>query len=309
MHADRFVSYSVVGDVSPHYQNGEYCMAKFTNYATLSYNGGRIDSNTVTGELIEILTVSKTAVESSYTAKGTITYVLSLVNSGTVPLNGLTVTDRLGGYVFQQETVYPLAYIENSVRYYVNGVLQTTPSVEMGPPLVIQGLTIPAGGNAILIYETAVTAYAPLGVDASIVNQAVITGAGIAEPLVAEATVEAEQRADLNIRKALCPTSVAENGQLTYTFVIENFGSLPAMESDSVILADTFSPSLRSVVVTFDGTTWTEGAQYTYQAATGVFSTIAGQITVPAAEYEQNADGSWTVTPGSVTLTVSGTLT
>ena len=42
-------------------------MAIFTNYATLSYNGGTINSNTVTGELLE--TISATKPQSS-TATG-----------------------------------------------------------------------------------------------------------------------------------------------------------------------------------------------------------------------------------------------
>ena len=36
-------------------------MASFTNVATLSYNGNLISSNTVTGELQEALSASKTA--------------------------------------------------------------------------------------------------------------------------------------------------------------------------------------------------------------------------------------------------------
>ena len=41
-------------------------MASFTNFATLSYNGGTTNSNTVTGELLEALTVTKTAVVKNY---------------------------------------------------------------------------------------------------------------------------------------------------------------------------------------------------------------------------------------------------
>ena len=36
-------------------------MASFTNFATLIYNGGTSNSNTVTGELLETLTLTKTA--------------------------------------------------------------------------------------------------------------------------------------------------------------------------------------------------------------------------------------------------------
>ena len=98
-------------------------MASFTNFATLSYNGGTTNSNTVTGELLEALTVTKTAVVKNYAANDKITYILSIVNSGAQPVTNLTVTDNLGAYEFNSGTVYPLAYVPNSVRYYVNGVL------------------------------------------------------------------------------------------------------------------------------------------------------------------------------------------
>lgn len=37
-------------------------MATFTNFATLSYNGGTTTSNVVTGELLETLSATKIAV-------------------------------------------------------------------------------------------------------------------------------------------------------------------------------------------------------------------------------------------------------
>ena len=57
----------------------------------------------------------------TYGTDGRVTYILSLVNSGTAPLTGLTITDDLGGYAFNAGTVYPLAYTAGSVRYYQNG--------------------------------------------------------------------------------------------------------------------------------------------------------------------------------------------
>ena len=97
-------------------------MATFTNSATLSYNGYVTTSNTVTGTLQEVLTATKVAVVDSYEAGGNITYVISLVNSGTTALTGLTVTDDLGAYTFNTQTLYPLSYTPDSVNYYVNGV-------------------------------------------------------------------------------------------------------------------------------------------------------------------------------------------
>lgn len=282
-------------------------MASFTNFATLIYNGGTSNSNTVTGELLETLTLTKTAASSRYTARDNVTYVLSLVNGGTTPLTELTLTDNLGGYAFGTDTVYPLTYNEGTLRVYVNGVLQTTPTVTAGPPLTVTGLTVPAGGNALLVYEAAVTRYAPLDQEAAI-NTATVTGGGLAAPLTAQATLAAAQRADLTVSKAICPATVTESGQLTYTFVLQNFGNTAATAGDNVILTDTFDPALTGLTVTYNGDAWKEGDNYTYDAATGTFATIAGQITVPAATYTQETDGTYTVTPGTTTVTVTGTV-
>ena len=283
-------------------------MASFTNFATLSYNGGTTNSNIVTGEILEALTTVKTAVSANYSAGDRITYALSLVNTGTAAITDYTVTDNLGGYTVGANTVYPLAYNAGTVRYYINGVLQTAPTVTAGPPLTVTGLTVPAGGNAVLIYETTATSVAPLATGDSVTNTATITGGGLTNTITAQATVEAANSADLTISKALSPTTVTENGQITYTFVISNTGNTEATAADNVVVTDTFDPILRNIAVTYNGTAWTEGTNYTYNAATGVFTTLAGQITVPAATFTQNTDGTFTVTPGTATLVITGTV-
>lgn len=303
--ASPLPAYSVWGE-TPQSDIGVCDMARFTNYATLSYNGGTTDSNTVTGELLATLSMTKTAVMDDYTQKDDVTYVISLVNGGTTAVTGLTVTDDLGGYTLGENTVYPLAYTDGSLRYYVNGVLQAAPAVTAGPPLVVTGVSIPAGGNALLIYETSVTNYAPLGPEATITNTATVTGNGFDQ--TAQETIAMEPRADLSISKALCPVTVTENGQLTYTFVIENAGNVAAAAADNVVLTDTFDPKLNSIAVTFNGAPWSEGVNYTYDTTTGLFQTLPGQITVPAATYTQKTDGTWTVTPGVAVLTVTGTV-
>lgn len=283
-------------------------MASFTNFATLSYNGGTTNSNIVTGEILEALTAVKTAVSANYSAGDRITYALSLVNTGTAAITDYTVTDDLGGYTVGANTVYPLAYNAGTVRYYINGVLQTAPTVTAGPPLTVTGLTVPAGGNAVLIYETTATSVAPLATGDSITNTATITGGGLTNTITAQATVETANSADLTISKALSPTTVTENGRITYTFVISNTGNTEATAADNVVVTDTFDPILRNIAVTYNGTAWTEGTNYTYNAATGVFTTLAGQITVPAATFTQNTDGTFTVTPGTTTLVITGTV-
>ena len=120
--------------------------------------------------------------------------------------------------------------------------------------------------------------------------------------------METANSAELSISKALSPTTVTENGQITYTFVISNTGNTEATATGNVVVTDTFAPILRNIAVTYNGTAWTEGTNYTYNAATGVFTTLAGQITVPAATFTQNTDGTFTVTPGTATLVITGTV-
>ena len=234
--------------------------------------------------------------------------MVALRNTGPTALTGVSITDNLGGYPFGAGTLYPLTYVPGSATYYTNGVLQPAPSVTPGPPLSVTNLSIPAGGNALLIYEASVNSFAPLAVGSTIINTATASGGGISAPVSATETITAGQQATLTISKSLSPTVITENGQLTYTFIIENTGNTPAVATDNIVVTDTFAPILDPIAVTFNGTTWTAGVNYTYNAATGEFSTIAGQITVPAATYTQNPDGTWTITPGVSTLTVTGTV-
>ena len=283
-------------------------MATFTNRATLSYSGRTTDSNVVTGTVTETLSVTKTALTSTYSAFGRQTYVISFVNTGTVPYTGLTVTDDLGAYTEGGNTYYPLAYTENSLRYYVNGILQAAPTVAATQPLTISGITVPAGGNALLVYETDLTGLAPLDAAGQITNTATVTGAGLTTPVTDSETINAAADADLTITKALSPTVVPENGTITYTFTIQNFGNTDAVATDDVTVTDTFDPVLSDLTVTYQGTAWTEGVNYNYDPVTGVFSTVPGQITVPAATYTRAETGEWIVNPGAVTLTVTGTI-
>ena len=138
-------------------------MATFTNQATLTYNGQTVNSNTVTGQMISPLTMTKTTLDDVYATGDTITYVVSLVNDGSTTYDDLTLTDNLGSSeVGGEEMSYPLSYVPNSIRYFINGVLQSAPTVSPEEPLTVTGISVPAGGNTMLIYETEVTAAAPL---------------------------------------------------------------------------------------------------------------------------------------------------
>lgn len=72
-------------------------MAIFSNQAALTYNGTTTTSNIAYGEILEVLTVTKTAIESGYTPDAIVTYAVTLRNTDTAPLTDLTVSDDLGG--------------------------------------------------------------------------------------------------------------------------------------------------------------------------------------------------------------------
>ena len=284
-------------------------MAQFTNQAQLSYNNATVNSNVAVGEVLEVLSANKTAVTTTYAQGGDITYVISAVNSGATPIGGITVTDNLGAYMFGETTLYPLTYKDGSVRLYINGVLQAAPIVVAGPPLVVSGITLPANSNMVLIYEANVNTFAPLGDEDSIINIATVSGNGISTPITVTETVTPISEAMLDITKSISPVPVAENGVVTYTFVIRNSGNAPADTSANVTLTDTFNPILSDLTVLLNGVALAEGTGYTYAVTEGDFATVPGVITVPAATYAQDpVSGVWSVTPGTTTLTVTGTI-
>ena len=259
-------------------------MAQFTNQAQLRYGNSVTNSNIAVGEILEVLSISKTAVKNTYHPGGTVTYIISIVNSGTTPITGLTLTDDLGAYAFSTTSLTPLTYLDNTVKYYTNGTLQAAPAVTAGPPLVFSGLTVPANGNLTLVYETAVNQYAPLTNESFITNTVTASGDGITS-ITAKETVNAEALPLLGIT------------------------NVPANEATAVIVTDTFNPILSNLTVTFNGSTWTEGEDYTYDKTTGTFATGAGKVTVPAATFTVNeTTGEWSSNPGFSTLTITGTV-
>ena len=284
-------------------------MAVFTNQATLTYNGVSTNSNIAFGEILDVLSVTKTSVEGSYAQGDTVTYVVTLRNTGGNTLANLTVNDDLGAYTYETNTVYPLTYVNGSTLYYVNGVLQPSPAVTVGPPLSISGISIPANGDAVIVYQAVANGYANPQAGGNVVNTVTVTGDGLSAPITATATVDAETAANLTISKSITPSQVVDNDRVTYTFVIQNTGNEAVLATDDAIINDLFNPILTALAVTFEGVAWTEGTQYNYDETTGQFTTVAGNITVPAATYTRDTvTGEYILTPGIATLVVTGTV-
>lgn len=283
-------------------------MATFTNQATLIFNGQSTSSNVTTGEIITGLTLTKTAISSTYKKDGRVSYIVTVSNAGAAVTNA-TLTDNLGEYAVGALTVYPLTYVTGSLLYYQNGTLATGATAVGGPPLVITGIDIPAGGNVQLIYEVETNEYTPNALGSTVLNVATLTDYGAGDPLSDTATVNADADVALNIAKAICPTVVSDDGTLTYTFIIQNAGNTAVVATDDLVVRDTFNPILNSITVTLNGTVLTEGTDYTYDPTTGEFATLPGVITVPAATHTQDpTTGVYSTTPGVAVLTIAGTV-
>lgn len=284
-------------------------MPAFTNQATLTYGGNTTNSNIVTGEIVDVLSAEKRALNTTYNRDDTVTYVINLVNTGSTALNGLVLNDNLGAYTFGTTTVYPLTYVDGTMRLYVNGAAQPNPQVTATEPLSATGINIPAGGNATIIYQATVNNFAPLDTGNTINNAVNFTGAGLTEPVTADAVITASDEALLAISKSVSPTTVSENETLNYTFIIQNIGNASSGVTENAVVSDTLNPILDPITVTYDGTPWTENVNYTYDRTTGIFRTTDGQITVPAATFTQDpTTGAYIITPGTSVLTISGTV-
>ena len=284
-------------------------MAIFSNQATLTYGGNTTNSNIAFGEILDVVAATKTAIEGVYTPGQLVSYVVTLRNTGNAALTNLTITDDLGAYEFAGNTRYPLTYEAGSAAFFVDGVPQAAPAVTAGPPLVITGINLPSGSDGVLVYQARANEFADPAVGGTIVNTVTVTGNGINEPITATETVDAATEAELTISKSITPTQVVDNDRVTYTFVIQNTGNEAVVATDNAAITDTFDPILTDLVVTFNGAAWTEGVQYNYDEATGLFTTVPGQILVPAATYTQDpVTGAYTGTPGIATLIVTGTI-
>lgn len=283
-------------------------MATFFNRATLTYGTNSITSNTVSGEILQTLTATKTASNDSYALGDVITYAVALVNSGATNLTGLTLTDDLGEFSISENlSVTPLDYVLGSLLYYVNGVLQPTPPIITASPLSFSGISIPAGGDAVIIYNAVPNEFAPLTAGSEITNTVTVSGNSALGDITAEETISVANAPLLSILKSLSPETVTENGTVTYTLLIENRGNAPV--TSDLIVSDVFDPILENITVTYNGSVWSEGVNYTYDEATGVFSSLPGAITLPAATYVTDpTTGIVSVIPGSAVIRVTGTI-
>lgn len=283
---------------------------QITNQASIAFNyggsSGTALSNVAQTTLLDPLSAAKRSLEDTYRAGDTITYVLSVRNNGAAALTDVTVTDNLGAYNNGTQNVTPLTY-GGKADLYINGVYSApitgTPG---GQGVEFTIATLAAGANALIVYTATVNEYAPLATDSTIVNTATFTATGIMTPVTDSNTITVAEYADLAIFKEMSPDPVSEDGTLTYTFTISNYGNT---EATNVVLTDTFDPAPALVSVSVGDSPVSTG-DYTYTSGTLTLPTGGSySITVPAATFKQEAStGAVTTVPGTVTITVVGTI-
>ena len=185
-------------------------MATFYNQASINLGGAVTNSNITVGEITTGLVLTKTAATSEYGAGEGITYVVSIVNAGLTEYNGITLSDDLGKFTVGTQTVTPLTYVDGSILFYLDGVLQAAPTVTAGETLEIGAFNIPAGSNVTVIYEAVANQTAPLDAGSSITNTVTLSG-GSCEA-TDTATVPIRDEPMLTIAKSVCPQTVTCTG-------------------------------------------------------------------------------------------------
>jgi uncharacterized repeat protein (TIGR01451 family) len=261
-------------------------------------------SNPAVTERTEAITLEKRVLETAYRADDDLTYLITVHNNGATPVTDLAVQDNLGAFTPEgaEDAIVPLTYT-GPAALYLDGVFSEmlTPATEAsGVTFTIP--SIPAGSNALIVYQARVNGFAPLEDGSEIANTASIeTGAG--DPITAQATVPVDSYADVSIEKEMSPNPIEAGGQLVVTFTIENCGNVAATD---LVLTDAFPVALNDVAVSVNGASVTDFgfADNTLTLPVGTQTTLS----VPAATCTTDDTGAVSSTPGTLTVVVTGTI-
>lgn len=278
----------------------------FYNTATLTYAGNTVRSNTVSGTITEAMNGDKIPLSRTYRKGDEVSYLITIRNTSNTVMNNVTVTDDLGKGIYGTGIHTPMAVKQDSVNVLVNGTPVLDADILTEPELTVSGFDIPVIGNATIAYTAVLNDFAPLTAGEEITNTVEVNADNLAAPISFDADIAPAVGAVLAVEKNLMPTVIPEDGSLIYTFTIRNFGNAATTTADAVVLSDIFTPKIAISNVYYGRTQWQENVNYTYED--GVFTTLANQITVPAATFTRGTDDAVLIEPGTATIVITGTV-
>ena len=284
-------------------------MTEFYNQASLCYGGLQINSNVVKGQLVDCITLKKTALCTQYAYGESIVFMVTIENISSCSYVNLTLYDDLGEYEYNGCVLYPLKYVDSSLRMMINGKECSPPSLLPTQGLKISGICLPAKSVVTIFYTVTVTAYAPLDISSSVTNTVTLTGQFLRRYYTDSVTITPRATTLLTITKSLCPKTVMECEDITYTFVISNAGNTDILPGDNVTVCDKFNPRINLTRVELDGVELKQYQDFNYNPLDGVFTTKQGLITPKGATFERDScTGVITQTPGVCILVIKGSI-
>ena len=282
-----------------------------TNQASIAYRynnqSASAVSNVASAVLNDTLGVEKVSLENVYRLGDEITYVITITNDGGSALTNVSVTDDLGTYTVGTQTVTPLTYTGPAILF-IDGVYNGNITPTVGADGInFNVVALSAGSVAQIIYKAAVNNFAPLDTGAQVTNIVTVTANSINAPVSDSNTITVGNYADVTITKSMTPSDIVDGDVLTYTFVINNYGNT---EATDIVLTDTFDPAPENITVQINGVA-APATDYSYVNGVLTLPTAPGatELSLPSATITQNpTTGEVTVTPSSLTVTVTGAI-
>jgi uncharacterized repeat protein (TIGR01451 family) len=285
-------------------------MPTIENFATVRYTSGGVASTTVSNiaqiELTSSVTFDKRTVGSTYSEGDTVTYIMTISNTSSAPLNTVSITDNLGTFTDQAGELTPLTYVGPAILLVDGQDASANLTTDSTNPaqLVFTIPALAAGATANIIYTARVNEFAPLELDSAIVNEATLTTDSDCADGSASATVTVAPAADVSIFKQMSPNPIVCGDTVTYTIRLYNYGNIDA---ENVQLIDVFDPIPTNITVSRNGVLL-EDTAYLYENGTLTVPATATD-TIPAATFTRDATtGEVVVTPGTVEYVITGVI-
>lgn len=275
---------------------------------TFEYESGKgyAASNVTEITFAETISLSGDFLTDFYHAGKSITHIISISNNSDYSAKNIKITDNMGTYSSELgKNFTPLTY-EKNAYLYIGGVFHSRIKPEIyTDKTVFSVLSIPPKSNALIIHSALVNPAAPPGTDGVITDTINVSSDESPVLQTYSCTVQSLPRADIKIIKHASPKTVLPGEKISYTFFIYNYGNTQAK---NVVLKDNLPPELTAIRVTVGETPLPCSDYSVINQNFTLPSYGSGYIlTVPEASFcQDNTSGEFIITPGSVTVCVTG---